>query len=328
MTTAASGTHEANSNTVASGDVSFGIDLGGTKCLGVVIDAEGTLVREVRLPTPSGAPSLLEVLVETAAELGVTHRLGVGAAGLVTPDGVLRAAPNLPDTFEFNIQADLAERLGIDVVVDNDATCAALAEWRLGAARGSRNMVIVTLGTGIGGGLVAGGALQRGAHGFTGEFGHMVVDPNGPPCVCGRRGCWERYASGAGLARLAREAARLGSADRVLELAGGDLEAITGDHMRQAASEGDRDALAVVDTFGRWVALGLVNLTNLLDPEVIVIGGGLAQTPDLYLGSIEGWFSELLYAPDHRPHPRLEIASFIDRAAAVGAALLAADTQP
>lgn len=304
---------------------SFGIDLGGTKCLGVTLDGDGTVLHEVRRSTPFGFEALLETMAKTAHELGVRDRLGVGAAGLVTASGVLRAAPNLPGTFEFDIQRDLSEALGLEVIVDNDATCAALAEWQFGVGRGTDNMVIVTLGTGIGGGLVAGGALQRGAHGFTGEYGHMVVDPNGPPCVCGRRGCWERYASGAGLARLAREAADAGRLDAVRELVGGDLEAITGDHVREAASAGDDDALALVDEFCRWVALGLVNLTNLLDPELIVIGGGLASSPELYLGGIEAWFGELLYAPGHRPHPRIEAAAFVDRAAAVGAAVLAAD---
>jgi glucokinase len=306
---------------------SFGIDLGGTKCLGVVLGAGGEVLREVRVSTPYGFEALLETMAKTAHELGVRDRLGVGAAGLVTAEGVLRAAPNLPGTFEFDIQRDLSDALGLEVIVDNDATCAALAEWRFGAGRGCDNMVIVTLGTGIGGGLVAGGALQRGAHGFTGEYGHMVVDPNGPPCVCGRSGCWERYASGAGLARLAREAVEAGRLGMVRDLVAGDLDAITGDHVRQAASDRDGDALALVDEFCRWVALGLVNLTNLLDPEVIVIGGGLSRTPELYLGPIESWFTELLYAPDHRPHPRIESAAFVDRAAAVGAAILAADPE-
>ena len=263
-----------------------GIDVGGTKCLGVVLDTQGEIVAEDRRPTPRGAgslPILIDTLAELAGALGPYDELGVGVPGLVTNEGVLRAAPNLDGVAEFDVAGLLGERLGHRVHVDNDATCAAVAEWRFGAGRGTTDMVLVTLGTGIGGGLVAGGALQRGKHGFAGEYGHMIVDPDGPPCPCGRRGCWERYASGSGLARLAREAAVGRRVDRVLELAGGDTEAVRGEMVMQAAREGDADALAVIDDFGRWVALGLVNLTNALDPEMFVLGGGLAAGSDLYL---------------------------------------------
>jgi len=182
--------------------------------------------------------------------------------------------------------------------------------------------VLVTLGTGIGGGIVAGGALQRGKHGFAGEFGHMIVDPDGPPCPCGRRGCWERYASGSGLARLAREAAVGRRATRVVALAGGDPEAVRGEMVMQAAREGDADALAVIDDFGRWVAVGLVNLANTLDPEVFVLGGGLAAGSDLYLDPIKRWFAELIYQPELRPLPDVTFARWSERAGAIGAALL------
>jgi glucokinase len=302
-----------------------GIDVGGTKCLGVALDAKGNLVGEDRRPTPRGTGSvdrLIDTLVELAGSLGRYDSLGVGVPGLVTRDGVLRAAPNLDGVADFDVAGGLRAQVDRDVRVDNDATCAALAEWRLGAGRGSNDMILVTLGTGIGGGVVAGGALQRGHNGFAGEFGHMVVDPYGPPCVCGRRGCWERYASGSGLARLAREAAVGRRVSRVLDLADGDPEAVRGEHVQRAAREGDRDALAVIDEFGRWVALGLVNLTNALDPDVFVLGGGLAAGADLYLEPIQRWFGELIYSPDLRTHPRVAFAHWNERAGAVGAALL------
>ena len=306
-----------------------GIDVGGTKCLGVALDAEGTLLREDRRPTPRGTGSvdrLIDTLVELAGSLGQYDSLGVGVPGLVTREGVLRAAPNLDGVADFDVAGGLRARVDTRVEtgvrVDNDATCAALAEWRLGAGRGSNDMILVTLGTGIGGGVVAGGALQRGHNGFAGEFGHMVIDPYGPPCVCGRRGCWERYASGSGLARLAREAAVGRRVSRVLDLADGDPEAVRGEHVQRAAREGDRDALAVIDEFGKWVALGLVNLTNALDPHVFVLGGGLAAGADLYLEPIQRWFGELIYSPDLRTHPRVAFAHWNERAGAVGAALL------
>jgi glucokinase len=181
---------------------------------------------------------------------------------------------------------------------------------------------MVTLGTGIGGGAVVGGQLQLGANGFAGEPGHMVVDPNGPPCVCGRRGCWERYASGTGLSRLAREAAESDRLSRVVELADGDPEAVRGEHVLAACREGNPEARAVMDAFGWWVALGLVNLANLFDPEVVVVGGGLAAAGAFLIDPVRRHFPELLYAPEHRRHPRLELAVLGDQAGAIGAALL------
>jgi glucokinase len=305
--------------------VAVGIDVGGTKCLGVALGADGEVIEEQRRPTPRGPgslPALIETLAELGTALGPYGTLGVGVPGLVTLDGVLRAAPNLDGVADFDVAGLLGARLGHAVAVSNDATCAALAEHTSGAGRGTTDMVLVTLGTGIGGGLVLNGQLQRGAHGFTGEYGHMVVDPDGPPCPCGRRGCWERYASGSGLARLAREAAVGRRVNRVLELAGGDPEAVRGEMVQQAAREGDADALAVIDDFGRWVALGLVNLTNALDPGSFVLGGGLAVGADLYLDPIRYWFGELLYQPELRPMPDVRFARWGEQAGAVGAALL------
>lgn len=299
-----------------------GIDVGGTKCLGVVLGDDGQIEHEFRLPTPRGPEKIIDTLAEVATALGPWDTLGVGVPGLVTRTGVIRASPNLVDIADFEVGRLLSERLGQRVEVDNDATCAAVAEWRTGAARGVDDFVMVTLGTGIGGGVVAGGQLVRGANGFTGEIGHFVVDPDGPYCPCGRRGCWERYASGSGLGRLAREAALAKRARRVVELAGGDPELVRGEHVQAAAREGDAEALAVIDTFGRWVALGLVNLTNVLDPQAFVLGGGLAASADLYIGPIQTWFTEYLYAPDLRPHPSLVFASLTEYAGAVGAALL------
>jgi glucokinase len=302
-----------------------GIDVGGTKCLGVVVDASGAVGAETRRPTPRGGDALIDALAGVAGDLeaaaGALPAIGVGVPGLVTLDGVLRASPNIPDVSELDVAGRLGARLQRPIVVGNDATWATLAEWRIGAGRGVDNLVMVTLGTGIGGGVVAGGRLVVGAHGFTGEFGHMVVDPNGWPCPCGRRGCWERYASGSGLAQLARVAAIGGRLRRVVEMAGGDAALVRGEHVQAAAREGDEPALAVVDEFARWVALGLVNLTNALDPEAFVLGGGLAEGADLYLEPIQRWFTALLYSPQLRPHPALAFAVLGERAGAIGAAL-------
>jgi len=301
----------------------LGIDVGGTKCLGVILDDAGEVIEEQRRPTPKGPEAIIDTLAELARAMGPWDSIGIGAPGLVTRSGVLRAAPNLVDITNFEVGSLLSSELGTTVYVDNDGTCAAAAEWKTGAARGVDDFVMVTLGTGIGGGVIAGGVLIRGANGFTGEIGHMVVDPDGPPCPCGRRGCWERYASGSGLARLAREAAVGRRLERVVNLAGGDAEKVRGEDVQAAAREGDSDALQVIDHFGRWVALGLANLTNILDPESFVLGGGLAASADLYLSPIQKWFTQLLYAPHLRPHPTLVFAQLGERAGAVGAALLA-----
>jgi glucokinase len=306
-----------------------GIDVGGTKAQGVALDADGTVVATAQRPTPRGdgsLPRLITTLADLADELGPGPEhdagIGVGVPGLVTRAGVLRAAPNLDGVAEFDVAGQLGERLGCRVLVDNDATCATVAEWQLGAGRGVDSMLLVTLGTGIGGGLVANGAVQRGVNGFAGEFGHMVVDPNGPRCPCGRQGCWERYASGSGLAMLAREAATGRRLANVVRHAGGDAQAVRGEHVQAAAREGDPEALAVIDDFARWVALGLANLTNAFDPEMFVLGGGLAAGSDLYLDPIVQWFGELLYQPHLRPVPRVEFARWGPLAGAVGAALL------
>jgi glucokinase len=298
-----------------------GIDVGGTKCLGVVWQ-NGQVLHEVRRDTPEGADEIIDALVAIVGELGDVESVGVGVPGLVTRQGVLRAAPNLVDIADFAVGPLLRDVLHCDVAVENDVTCAAVAEWSVGAAQGVDDVVVVTLGTGIGGGLVSGGKLVRGTNGFAGEIGHMVIDPSGPACVCGQRGCWERYASGNGLAYLGALAAEKGSAERVKQIAG-STDQIRGEHIREAALEGDQQALEIIDDFARWVALGLSNLTNLLDPAMIVIGGGLAGSGDLFLDPIQRWFGELLYSPNLRPHPKLVLATFGEQAGAIGAALLA-----
>jgi glucokinase len=279
----------------------IGIDVGGTKCLGVAIDDSGKVVQQSRLPTPH-ADELCNTLIEIAEQLGEAESLGIGVPGLITPEGVIRASPNLVGAKELPLRQMLEEQLGKRVLVENDATCAALGEWKLGAAQGATDAWVITLGTGIGGGFIAGSVLQRGAHGFAGEVGHMVVDPSGPQCPCGRNGCWERFASGNGLSFLAH----------------GER----GEDVLSRAKAGASDALSVVDTFAKWVALGLVNLTNMTDPDLIVVGGGVIVSADVVMPRIGHWFEQLLYSPKHRAHPRLVAAQLGEQAGAIGAAML------
>ena len=303
-----------------------GLDVGGTKCLGVVLGPTGEVMAEHRVPTPRDAAGLVEAAAELVTELrgtvpGVTA-VGVGAPGLVDRDGVLRAAPNLPEIHELPLRSELEQRVDLPVRAENDATCATWGEREMGAARDVDDLLMVTLGTGVGGGIVTDGTIYRGANGFAGEIGHVVVDPQGPLCTCGQRGCWERYASGSGLGRLGREAALAGRARRVVELAGGDAESVRGEHVTRAAQEGDDDALAVMHEFDGWVALGLANLANIFDPALFVIGGGLVAAGDLLFGPTVAAFDALV-APRHRPRIPVVPARLGERAGAIGAAALA-----
>jgi glucokinase len=300
---------------------SIGIDVGGTKCLGVVLDGDH-VVAEVRHPTPRSTMGIIDTLASIVRELGDLSDVGVGVPGLVTREGVIRASPNLTDVADFDVAGLLSARLGRAVAVDNDATCAAVAEWRAGAARGHRDAVVVTLGTGIGGGLIVDDRVVRGANGFAGEVGHMVVDPNGPSCPCGRRGCWERFASGTALGAMGRAVVRGGGLAAIATLVD-DVADLRGEQICELAARGDTEAVGIIDEFAHWVALGLVGLANILDPSCIVIGGGLTASREVLMEPVRRHFAALLYSPELRPHPRLEVARFGEVAGAVGAASLA-----
>ncbi len=307
--------------------VTIGLDVGGTKVLGVAVDptSPSVVVAEERVPTPDGGEGLVDVLVGLAGSLAVEPAaVGVGVPGLVDRSGTLHMGPHLRRMHEVPLAQLLADRLGVPTVVDNDANCHAVGELVGGAARGAQEALVVTLGTGIGAGIITGGRLLRGANGFAGEPGHMVVDPHGPPCPCGKQGCWERFASGTGLGRLARDAAEAGRLDAVVALAGGDPDSVDGEHVTAAARAGDAEAQAVLDELSGWIALGLANLTNILDPEVIVIGGGLVEAADLLLPEVRRRFAALVMAGEQRPLVEIVPAVLGERSGAVGAALHAA----
>jgi len=323
---------------VFQGRPAVGIDVGGTKILGVVIDSGGEVVAEERRDTVDHgrdivadlaaiAGQLLSALSrsnETACERPMRATVGVGVPGLVDLDGLLRFAPNLLGANGTAVRAGLQDCLGDDVLVqvENDATCAAAGECAVGAGAGRQDVLFVTLGTGIGGSILSGGRILRGAANFSGEIGHVVVDPQGPPCGCGRRGCWERYASGSGLGRIARDAANAGQADRITALAGGDPEGVRGEHVVLAASQGDPQAAAILTEFAWWLALGLGNLANILDPEVIVIGGGLVRAGDALFRPVQEAFGRQLEGADVRPAVPIVPALLGDRGGAIGAAVL------
>ena len=310
--------------------ITVGLDVGGTKVLGVAVDdqAPGVVVASRRVPTPDGGLGLVDVLgalvTELAGRAGPPAAVGVGVPGIVDHHGTLHLGPHLRHLRAQPLAAQVSALTGIPSVVDNDANCHAVAEHRAGAARGVAEAVMVTLGTGVGGGVITGGRLVRGAHGFAGELGHMVVDPNGPPCPCGKQGCWERYASGTGLGRMAREAAEAGRLLAVVALAGGDEEAVRGEHVTAAARAGDEAASQVLDQLAWWIALGLANVANILDPSVMVIGGGLVEAADLLLAPVRSHFAALVMGADDRP-TSIVAAALGEEAGAIGAAALAAD---
>jgi len=292
-----------------------GIDVGGTKMLAVAIDRarpSEVLAQQVR-STPSSAQGVVEALCDLARELELDGCLGVGLAGLVADGEVLRAAPNLQCMIDVAVRSLLVEELGCSVAIDNDATCALVAEMTVGVAQGINDVALVTLGTGIGGGVAIGGTVRRGAHGFAGEPGHMCVNPNGPRCVCGRNGCWERYASGAGLVWLAQQ--RNVNTDH-------NGHVITGEALATMARAGDAHALAVWAEFADWLALGLTNLADVLDPELFVIGGGLVESADLYIDRTRERFVESVLGGRARTRTRIEPALLGSSAGAIGAALL------
>jgi glucokinase len=260
--------------------------------------------------------------VTAAADDDPVAAIGVAAAGFVDRAGSrVVFAPHLPWRGE-DVRDRLEQRLGAPVLLDNDATCAAHAEAAYGAGRGADSMVLVALGTGIGGGLVLDGRVWRGHHGMAGEFGHMQVVPDGAPCECGRRGCWEQYSSGNALVRVARS--RLGSEPSVLaELCDGDPDRLTGPMVTEAAASGDLVARAAFASVGRWLGVGLANLVAAFDPALLVVGGGVAVAGDRLLGPAREALASSLVGAGHREVPPLVPAALGPEAGLVGAATLA-----
>lgn len=315
--------------------VTIGFDVGGTKVLGVVLDAAGRTVVEQRRPSPPGFEPLVDLMATLAAELtgialgeGIAPAtaIGVGVAGLVDRDGVLRYGPNLPGVVDAPIRDALAARTGMPVVVDNDANVAGLAEVRHGAAAGVGHALLVTLGTGIGGAIVADGQVFRGANGFAGEIGHQTVAPGGPLCACGERGHWEAIASGTALGRMGRELVATGGGSAILDLAGGNPEAVDGLHVGAAARADDPEALALLDRYADNVAIGLANLANVLDPQRVVVAGGLVALGDLLFDRLERAFGVHLEATEHRPRIPVVPAALGEQSGAIGAAVLARES--
>ena len=309
----------------------IGIDIGGTKVVAGVVDGEGTVLEKLRTDTPDKSKSAKVVedvivdLVLRLADRHDVHAVGVGAAGWVDAErSTVLFAPHLNWRNEPLRQA-LSERLRFPVIVENDANAAAWAEWRFGAGRGEGHMVMLTLGTGIGGAVVRDGYVDRGTYGLAGEFGHMQVVPGGHRCPCGNRGCWEQYSSGNALVRDARELVREESpvVEPLLARAGGTAAGITGPLVTEAARDGDPVATELLYEVGTWLGVGMANLAAALDPGRFVIGGGVSEAGGLLLDPAREAFRRTLTGRGFRPEAVIVHAALGNDAGLVGAADLA-----
>ena len=308
-----------------------GLDIGGTKVLGVAVhpDDPTTVVAARRHATIGDSDALISTMIEMVAALEADcgasfSAIGVGIAGLVDSTGVLRYSPNIDGVLDLDIGRRLRADLRRPVAVENEATAAVWAESLHGAARGSRDVALVALGTGLGTGFVFDGRLYRGWNGFAGESGHMTVDVSGPEHITGARGPWEYYASGTGLGRLARQAAARGDLDRAVEAAG-SVSAIRGEHVHALVAAGDPDAVAVLDEFCYYTAVGVANLVHVLDPEMVVIAGGLVDMGEPLVRGIEAWTHRLVLGGEQRRRVQVVPAQLGSQAGAIGAALLASE---
>ena len=309
--------------------LTIGVDVGGTKVAAGVVDEGGEILTSTRRPTPSTSPvDVQQTITDLVEELRRDYEVvavGIGAAGFVDVDrATVLFAPNLAWRGE-PLRDDVSARIGLPVVVENDGNAAAWAEYRFGAGRGENNLVCVTVGTGIGGGVVLDGALYRGRYGIGTEFGHMQLVAGGRRCGCGQRGCWEQYCSGRALLHEAREIADVLAADgaRLLELGGGQPEGIAAVEVTQAALEGDPAALACFEEVGTWLGHGLADLAAMLDPGLFVIGGGVADAGELLLGAARRTYLERSAATGHTEPAAVRPAQLGNGAGLVGAADLA-----
>ncbi len=286
-----------------------GIDVGATKAEAVRVTADGTVQARALVDTPAtDGRGVLDAMRNVAAEVidPTTVAIGVGAAGLVERGtGVMRFAPNIAWR-DVDLGAELAS-FGLPTAIDNDCTAATVGELVAGAGRGVEDFLYVGIGTGIGGGLVLGGAVQRGAHGFAGEIGHIIVEPGGVLCGCGNHGCWETVASGTTITRLGQE--RLG---------------IDGHGVVARAHDGDAAARAILDEVGTRLGQGFAGLANVLDPAIVIVGGGPpAAAGDLLLDPARRACKDAIEAADARPEVPIVPAALGADSAAIGAALWA-----
>jgi len=306
-----------------------GIDVGGTKIAGGVVDEDGQVLASERVESPAADVEAIEdAIAGLVARLQEQHpvtAVGIGAAGYIDKSrSTVLFSPNLAWR-GVDLKRELEERVDLPVVVENDANAAAWGEFRFGAGHDVDDLLLVTVGTGVGGGLVLDGELYRGAFGVGAEIGHLRVVPGGRLCGCGNYGCFEQYASGSALVRNARDAVREGSllARTLLDHAHGDVEQIDGPVITEAAQGGDKFALEQLAEVGRWLGEGIASLTAVLDPAVVAIGGGVSEAGPLLLDPVRSAFEANLSGRGHRPMLEIRPATLGNRAGVIGAADLA-----
>ena len=311
-------------------DLAIGVDIGGTKVLGGVVDLNGTILRTFREDTPrDGGDALNQVIASVVTELLTTHKtenIGISAAGLVSSDRqTMLGAPNIKDWDGVNIAKALNKISGINSIVENDANSAAWAERVYGAGKGLENVIMVTVGTGIGGAAIVNGKPLRGANGTGAEFGHMRVVPDGELCGCGVRGCFEQYASGTALMRQTKVAIAKDpdNARDLLARGDGTIDGLAGSHITDAARAGDKFAIGLLQQSGDWLGAGIATLAMLFDPSIVVIGGGVIDAGELLLEPArKAMMREMPFVGKH-PVPEIVAAKLGNEAGLVGAADLA-----
>ena len=308
----------------------IGVDVGGTKVLGGVVDESGTVVKTARRDTPrEGGSALTQAIADVAKELMAEFTIdsvGVSVAGFVSSDRkTMLATPNIAGWNGVDLDYQLTSLIGLPVVIENDANAAAWGEARFGAGRGKRHMLMLTVGTGIGGGIVVNGELYRGAFGTAAEIGHIRVVPEGHLCGCGARGCFEQYGSGNALMRHAREAiaASPDIARNLLSRGDGTLEGLTGKAITDAARDGDAVALAAFNTTAQWLGAGIASLAVVLDPECVVIGGGVIDAGEILLKPTREALERSMPFAGKHPYPEIIGAQLGNEAGLVGVADLA-----
>jgi glucokinase len=281
-----------------------------------------------KTPKQGGAAltqTIIDVIEELKKEFEVVA-VGISAAGFVSSDRkTMLATPNISGWNGVNLENEISSKVGLPVVIENDANAAAWGEARYGAGRGESQMMMLTIGTGIGGGIVVDGSLHRGAYGIAAEFGHLRVVPEGHLCGCGARGCFEQYASGNALMRHTREAiaAAPDASHNLLERGNGTIEGLTGRHITEAARDGDMVALAAFNTTGQWLGAGIASLSVLLDPACVVIGGGVIDAGEILLAPTRAAVERYMPFQGKHPSPRIVAAELGNDAGVVGAADLA-----
>ncbi len=306
--------------------VTIGVDVGGTKIAAGVVDAGGAIVDKARVETPAqDADATVQAIIDVANDVRARHDgvagIGISAAGFISADrATVLFAPNMAWR-DLPLRDRLENALGLPVVVENDANAAAWGEFTHGSAKDSDDLLMVAVGTGVGGGIVAGGELVRGTFGIAAEVGHLRVVPQGHPCGCGQRGCLEQYASGSALVRFARD--RVTDGDRLLSEVDGDRARIDGPLVTRLAREGDVLSIELLADLGRWLGEGVASLAAVLDPGLVVIGGGVSEAGDLVMVPAKRAFEATLPATDNRPHAEIRTAALGNEAAIIGAAALA-----